>query len=300
MMHYNNFGATSLQVSCIGLGCMSLNPFNGPEAVKIINTAINAGINYFDTADIYQYGANETLLGKALAGKRQQVIVATKVGNVWNADKTALLWQPSKSYILNQVNESLKRLNTDYIDVYQLHGGTIDDPSDEIIEALELLKLQGKIRYYGISSIRPNVIKSYVEKSGIESVMMQYGLLDRRPETGCLPLLHENKKSVMARGVLAKGLLAGKPSAAFLGFSPGEVHKIVTQLHQVANNRHTIEALSIQFVLKHPAVSSAVVGVSSLQQLQVLLAAQPGAPVNDTIYAFMQQIAPAAVYTEHL
>lgn len=299
-MHYNNFGNTSLKVSCVGLGCMSLNPDNEPESAKIIATAIDGGINYFDTADIYQYGANEILLGKALGGKRQQVVVATKVGNIWNADRTVLLWQPSKSYILNQVNESLKRLNTDYIDVYQLHGGTIDDPSDDIIEAFELLKCKGKIRHYGISSIRPNVIENYVEKSGIESVMMQYSLLDRRPETGCLPLLHENKTSVMARGVLAKGLLAGKPSTAFLGFSQGEVHKIITQLHELTDDKHTMEALSIQFTLKHPAVSAAVVGVSSLQQLQVLLEAVPNEPINNVTYELMQQIAPAAVYTEHL
>src|SRR6202034_3432729 len=98
---------------------------------------------------------------------------------------------------------------TDYIDLYQLHGGTIDDPIDETIEAFELLQQQGKIRYYGISSIRPNVISEYVQRSNIISVMMQYSLLDRRPEESCLQLLQQNNIGVLARGSVAGGLLAG-------------------------------------------------------------------------------------------
>src|SRR5699024_6403991 len=91
-------------------------------------------------------------------------------------------WDPSKKHIKTAVKQSLQRLHTDYIDLYQLHGGTIDDPIDETIEAFEELKTEGLIREYGISSIRPNVIKQYIEKSSIRSVMMQYNLLDRRPE----------------------------------------------------------------------------------------------------------------------
>ena len=87
-----------------------------------------------------------------------------------------------KNIFSSAVDQSLKRLQTDYIDLYQLHGGTIEDPIDEMIEAFETLKAAGKIRYYGISSIRPNVIREYVKRSSIVSVMMQYSLLDRRPE----------------------------------------------------------------------------------------------------------------------
>ncbi len=99
---------------------------------------------------------------------------------------------------------SLKRLNTDRIDVYQLHGGTIEDPIEETISAFEQLVQQGKIRYYGISSIRPNVIREYVLRSNIVSVMMQYSLLDRRPEEECLPLLAQKDIGVLARAVWLK------------------------------------------------------------------------------------------------
>ena len=142
-------------------------------------------------ADLYDKGENEKLIGAALKEKRKDVIIATKVGNQWRADGSGWDWNPRKEYILSCVEGSLQRLNIDYIDLYQLHGGTIQDPIDETIEAFELLVQQGKIRYYGISSIRPNVIREYVKRSNIVSVMMQYSLLDRRSEETCLPLLQQ-------------------------------------------------------------------------------------------------------------
>src|SRR5438105_13317308 len=141
---------------------------------KIIHQAVEYGINFFDTADLYDKGMNEVSVGKALKAKRNEVIIATKAGNQWRKDGSGWDWNPKKEYILNCAEDSLKRLKTDHIDLYQLHGGTIDDPIEETIEAFETLKKQGKIRYYGISSIRPNVIKKYVAISNIVSVMMQY------------------------------------------------------------------------------------------------------------------------------
>src|SRR4029079_841005 len=125
--------------------------------------------------------------------------------NQWKNDGDGWTWNPRKEYILTAIDQSLKRLHTNYIDLYQLHGGTIDDPIDETIEAFELLKKQGKILHYGISSIRPNVIREYVKRSAIVSVMMQYSLADRRPEEAILDLLKQNNISVLARGVLAQG-----------------------------------------------------------------------------------------------
>ncbi|MGV2686963.1 aldo/keto reductase, partial [Clostridium perfringens] len=127
------------------------------------------------------------------------VIIATKVGNRRVPGKDGLVWDPSKDYIKSAVKDSLRRLGTDYIDLYQLHGGTLDDPLDETIEAFEELKREGWIRYYGISSIRPNVIREYVAKSNIVSVMSQYSILDRRPEEAVLDLLAENGISAIAR-----------------------------------------------------------------------------------------------------
>ncbi|HTM91038.1 MAG TPA: aldo/keto reductase, partial [Flavisolibacter sp.] len=179
-MIYHQLGKSDLQISRIGFGCMSLKP-NDPQSEKILHRAIELGINYFDTADLYDKGANEELLGRVLKEKRNQIILATKAGNHWRADGSGWDWNPRKEYILKCADESLKRLQTDYIDLFQLHGGTMNDPIDETMEAFEQLLKEGKIRYYGISSIRPNVIRHWSQHSNIVSVMTQNSLLDRRP-----------------------------------------------------------------------------------------------------------------------
>lgn len=205
-MKKNQLGSSQLYVSEIGLGCMSLGR-DERQAVRLIQEAVELGVNFLDTADLYDEGENEVLVGKAIKGRRSEVILATKVGNRRIPGQEGWVWDPSKDYILSAVKASLKRLGTDYIDLYQLHGGTIDDPIDETIEAFEQLKREGWIRYYGISSIRPNVIREYVNRSHIVSVMSQYSMLDRRPEEETLPLLKEKRIRLIARGPLAKGIL---------------------------------------------------------------------------------------------
>jgi aryl-alcohol dehydrogenase-like predicted oxidoreductase len=118
----------------IALGCMSL-PERFSEAERIVHQAIDAGITFFDTADLYQKGKNEENLGKSIQSRRSELILATKVGNEWNSDGTAWHWNPRKEHILKAVEDSLKRLRTDYLDLYQLHGGTLDDPWHEVFEA---------------------------------------------------------------------------------------------------------------------------------------------------------------------
>lgn len=266
-MKYNQLGSSNLQVSQIGFGCMSLQSTQDqPE--RVIQAAIDLGINFFDTADLYEQGENEILLGRALGQKRQDMIIATKVGNEWNAEGTAWHWNPRKTYIIKAVEASLKRLNTDYIDLYQLHGGTIDDPIDEAIEAFEELKTAGKIRAYGISSIRPNVIREYAHRSSIDTVMMQYSLLDRRPEEACLDLLHTHQISVITRGTLAKGLLMDKSAQPYLDHSATAVQKAAQAIQQVASQQQTNPAtVACQYVLQSPTVASAVVGFRTLEQL---------------------------------
>jgi len=239
----------------------------------LIDRALEKGINFFDTADLYQYGRNETSVGKALRQKRKEVIIATKAGNQWRADKSGWDWNPRKEYILGAVDQSLARLQTDYIDLYQLHGGTLDDPIDETIEAFEQLQREGKIRYYGISSIRPDVIREYVRRSNIVSVMMQYSLLDRRPEESCLPLLEEHHIGVLARGSLAKGLLAGKPATAFLNYPEAEVKKAADAVESLSGAHRPAAQTAIGFVLQHPAVSCAVAGIRTMRQLEEITAA---------------------------
>src|SRR3977135_2743908 len=147
-MNYNLLGSSTLKISEIGFGCMSLGD-NDDENARILHHAFDLGINFFDTADLYNKGMNEISVGKALKGKRNEIILASKVGNQWRSDGSSWDWNPRKEYILSSIDKSLQRLQTDHIDLYQLHGGTIEDPIDDVIEAFELLQQQGKIRYYG-------------------------------------------------------------------------------------------------------------------------------------------------------
>lgn len=266
-MRYYKLGESDLVVSDISLGCMSLGN-NHRENARIIHQACDEGINFFDTADLYAHGHNEKTVGKALQDRREGVIIATKVGNRWRPDGIGWDWVPKKEYIKKAVFDSLKRLRTPYIDLYQLHGGSIDDPIDEVIEAFEELKTAGHIRHYGISSIRPNVIRKFVEKSNITSVMMQYNLLDRRPEEACFSLLHENKVGVIARGGLAKGLLAGKPLKPYLQHEVAEIKSAVEKLSNFSDVNQSLGQAALKFVTAHPAVSTVMAGASQIDQIK--------------------------------
>lgn len=276
-MHYNQLGSSDLQISAIGFGCMSLGEDEG-AASDLIHRALELGINYFDTADLYDRGLNERMLGRILRGKRDEVVLATKVGNQWRPDGSGWDWNPRREYIIGAVEESLTRLQTDRIDLYQLHGGTMDDPIDETIDAFELLRQQGKIRYYGISSIRPAVIREYSRRSAIVSVMLQYSLLDRRGEESCLEELRNKEIGVLARGSVAKGLLAGKPAGAYAGsgesataylnYSIAEVEQAARAVASVSGPLRSQAQTALQFVLGNSAISSAVVGLRTIGQLE--------------------------------
>jgi aryl-alcohol dehydrogenase-like predicted oxidoreductase len=269
-MNYRSLGATGIKISEIGFGCMSLSSNSEKESIDLLHHAFENGINYFDTADLYDKGNNEIIVGKALKSIRNKVILATKVGNQWRSDGSGWDWNPSKAYILSTAEQSLKRLQTDHIDLYQLHGGTIDDPIDETIEAFEQLKNEGKILHYGISSIRPNVIAEYVKRSSIVSVMLQYSLIDRRPEEHILDLLQQNSISVLVRGALAQGILVNKPAKEYLGYTTEQV-KAATKAIQAIDGVSGGPA-AIGYVLNHPAVSAAVIGIRTTEQLREALA----------------------------
>lgn len=269
-MKYIKLGKSNLEVSRIGFGCMSLKG-SYTEMEKLIHQAIDGGINLFDTADLYEKGLNEKTVGKAIAQKRSEIILATKVGNQWRKDGSGWDWNPSKQYIITEVEASLKRLQTDYIDLYQLHGGTIDDTIDDTIEAFELLKEQGKIRFYGISSIRPNVIREYVRRSNITSVMLQYSLLDRRAEEFIFPLLIQYGIGILARGTVAGGLLVDKPAKDYLEYQSKQVGYTATSVQLLSGKSRSTAQTAIQFVLHKTAVSAAVVGMRTSEQLNEAL-----------------------------
>lgn len=297
-MEYIQLGKSDLHISRIGLGCMSLGDDDASNEI-ILHRAADLGINFFDTADLYAKGMNEISVGKALKSRRDKIYIATKVGNQWRPDGSGWDWNPRKEYILNQVEGSLQRLQTDYIDLYQLHGGTIDDPIDETIEAFEQLKRQGKIRYYGISSIRPNVIREYIKRSNIVSVMMQYSLLDRRPEETALPLLQENNIGVLARGALTQGLLVSKPPKAYLNYSLQQVEQAAAAVHAVSNEKRNAAQTAIRFVLQHPAVTAAVAGIRTMQQLEEAVGALQTPPITEPDMNLLQRSVVANQYEQH-
>lgn len=138
-MKKRQLGTSNLHISEISLGCMSLPP-NKAQAEEVIHAAIDAGINYFDTADLYNQGENEKVVGAALKQHRHDIYLATKVGNRWEEGKEGWGWDTSANYINKAVRDSLQRLQTDYLDLYQLHGGTTEDNWEEITDTMEGLK----------------------------------------------------------------------------------------------------------------------------------------------------------------
>ncbi|HEV7621165.1 MAG TPA: aldo/keto reductase [Flavisolibacter sp.] len=296
-MQYAQLGSSSLLISRIGFGCMSLEKENKLNK-QILQQAISLGINYFDTADLYDKGMNEMIVGDALKNKRNEIILATKVGNKWREDGSGWDWNPTKNYIIQAAEQSLKRLQTDYIDLYQLHGGTLQDPTDETIEAFEILKQQGKIRFYGISSIRPNVIKTWIERSNITSVMMQYSLLDRRPEE-LFDLINKNKIGILARGTLAQGLLINKSARSVLDYSVEEVAKAKTAINKLSGqNRNAIQT-AIQFALYHAEISSAIIGIRTMEQLEQAVIGLDRAVLNDNEFKMLNELLSAIFYKDN-
>lgn len=297
-MNYKELGTSGIQISEVSFGCMSLQGSHAENA-RLLHQALDQGINYFDTADLYDKGENEISVGKAFHDRRDKVILATKVGNQWRPDGSGWDWNPRKAYILEAVEQSLKRLQTDYIDLYQLHGGTLDDPIDETIEAFELLKEQGKIRAYGISSIRPNVIREYVKRSKIVSVMMQYSLLDRRPEEEALGVLQEHQISVLARGAFAQGLLAGKPAKPYLTYSAEEVTLAAQAVEQLSSASRSAAEVAGGFVLAHPAVTSAVLGIRTPAQLKDAMNVAKAHPLTQEELNQLRKAIPVNTYAQH-
>jgi aryl-alcohol dehydrogenase-like predicted oxidoreductase len=296
-------GNSDLYVSELGLGCMSIGT-EEKTARKIIEASLEEGVNYFDTADLYDFGENEKIVGTALKEVRENVIIATKVGNRWSQDQKGWSWDPSKSYIKEEVKQSLNRLGTDYIDLYQLHGGTINDPIDETIEAFEELKAEGYIRYYGISSIRPNVIREYVKKSSILSVMMQYSILDRRPEEEALPLLQEHGLSVVTRGPLAKGLLSDKmlekvTEKGYQDYSLTELNYVLPLLKEKVAATRSFTEIALQYNLAHPVVASVVAGASSPEQIRSNAKAVRSQPLSEEEVSVIRELTKAGIYKEH-
>ena len=295
-MKKRTLGKSQLQISELSLGCMSLPP-TLEQARPVIEAALDAGINYFDTADLYDKGLNEELVGKVLAPHRKNIILATKVGNRWTEGTDGWTWDPSPSHIKTGLKESLRRLQTDYIDVYQLHGGTLEDPWEEIIDTFEELKKEGLIREYGISSIRPNVFVPFLENSNAISNMMQFSLLDRRAEEW-FEKISTTGASVVTRGSIAKGLLTAEwreRMKPYMNYSEEELQQVLGQLEESYDDIH---ALAIAFNLQFDTVASTVIGARTPEQLAASINAYEKAWGISDLSGVMKRLKNNR-YTEH-
>ena len=293
-MRYAPLGRTDLNVSVIGLGCMTFGrEADEGESRRLVEAALEAGVTLFDAADVYSQGTAEEILGGVLRGRRQQVIVATKVGKLAGAGPAER--GLTRAHIVNAVEGSLRRLGTDYIDLYQAHRFDTDTPLDETLAVLDELVSQGKVRYIGCSNYGAwQLCKALWESDKrayrrFESVQARYNLLARGIEWELLPLCASEQIGVVAYNVLASGFLSGRyrpgtppsPGTRFAE-SPVDLWRYWGEEQFVAAQRHldacadlgvTPAVAAVAWVLAQPVVTTAVVGARRAEQLRETLEA---------------------------
>jgi len=203
----------ALTVAELGLGCMGMSDFYGArddvQSTDVINRAIDSGVTMFDTADMYGIGANEELLGKALGTRRDQVIVATKFGNVRAADGALLGVDGRPEYVRSACDDSLQRLGMDYIDLYYQHRVDADTPIEDTIGAMAELVAAGKVRYLGMSEAAPATIRRAHAVHPITALQTEYSLWSREPEGELLDTVRELGIGFVAYSPLGRGFLTG-------------------------------------------------------------------------------------------
>jgi len=291
-------GGTGISVSEYTLGAMMLGPWgtaDHDEAARIVHTALDAGVNTVDTADMYSDGESEVIVGKALKGRRDDVVLATKFHNPMGPDANHR--GNSRRWIIRAVEDSLRRLGTDWIDLYQVHRPDADTDIDETLSALSDLVRSGKVRAIGSSTFPAGEIVEaqwVAEKRGhirLLSEQPPYSILARAIERDVLPTARKYGMGVLTWSPLAGGWLSGKyggPDGAAPGEAtrsnflpqlfdtdlPGNAAKLaaVTELRKVAADAGlTLPALATGFVRSHPAVTSVIIGPRTHDQLTSLL-----------------------------
>jgi aryl-alcohol dehydrogenase-like predicted oxidoreductase len=307
-MDYRSLGRTGMQVSPLCLGAMMFGAWGEPdhdESIRIINRALDAGINFIDTADVYSQGESEVIVGKALAGKRDDVILATKVHGQMGVPADAPMGAKgdpntqgnSRRWIMREVEDSLRRLNTDWIDLYQIHRPDEDTDDEETLSALTDLQRQGKIRAFGSSTFPAHRIVEAqwtAERRGLGRYVTEqppYSLLVRNIEADVLPTAQKYGMGVIPWSPLAGGWLSGKWRKGAEEPESSRRDRIPSRFDlSIPENQRKLEAadalarladdaglslihLAIAFVLKHPAVTAPIIGPRTIDQLESQLGA---------------------------
>lgn len=310
-MKYRTLGRTGIKVSPYCLGAMMFGGIGNPDhddCVSIIHKALDSGINFIDTADRYSAGESEEIIGKALKGRRDSIVLATKVHGPMGADPN--MQGNSRRWITRAVEDSLRRLQTDYIDLYQIHRPSPDTDIEETLSALTDLMRAGKVRAIGSSTFPVSEIVEaqwVAERRGLARFRTEqppYSILDRGIERDMLPTCARYGMGVMVWSPLSKGMLTGRyrkgqplPDSLRVKYFPRQMSDersldAVEQLISLSDDvGHSLTRMAMAFVMAHPSVTAAILGPRTMQHLDDLLA---GAEVrlSDAVLDRIDQIVP--------
>jgi 1-deoxyxylulose-5-phosphate synthase len=287
-MEYRRLGRSGLRVSAIGLGGNTFGRYaDAARTAEIVGRALDLGVNLFDTADVYNKGQSEEFIGRAIRGRRAQALIATKVSSrVGDGPNDA---GASRQHIMNGCEASLRRLDTDYIDLYQIHWFDSDTPQDETLAALDDLVRAGKVRYVGCSNYAAWQVTQALWISDREhlarfvSVQPEYNLLERDVERELVPCCLEFGLGIIPYYPLAAGVLTGKykpgepppegtrghGNAAFERRLRRETLERVQRLDAWAREReHTVGELALAWLLARPGVSTVIAGTTRPEQVE--------------------------------
>lgn len=288
LIEKRRLGKSGIEITKLGLGLWAVGgtewgETDDKESLDMISAALDLGINFFDTADVYGDGHSEVLLGKAMQGRRDKFVVASKIGWVGFDHEKRVSVYTTVDKLVAGVESNLKRLGTDYLDLIQCH---IDfhEPNMEIyVEGFQKLQAQGKVRAYGVSTSDYEYLQEFNADNKMATLQIDYSILNRTPEKDIFPYTMANDIGVLVRGPLAMGILTGKFSAesAFSGtdfrrnwIENEAEHRIflsdlekVEKLKPLAKDR-TLAQMAIQFVMQHPAVTVAIPGAKRISQLK--------------------------------
>ncbi|WP_193610257.1 aldo/keto reductase [Nocardioides lijunqiniae] len=317
-------GTTGVRVSPLTLGAMMFGAIGNPdhdESIRIIHRALDAGINVIDTADVYSRGESEEIVGKALKGRRDDVVLATKFHGAMHDDDPNQGGN-SRRWIVREVESSLRRLQTDHIDLYQVHRPRPEIDIDETLSALSDLVHQGKIRYIGTSTFLPSQVVEaqwVAERRHRERPVTEqppYSILAREVERDLLPTAQKHGLGVLPWSPLAGGWLSGRhrpgveaPTSSRLQRQPGRhdpsspenARKLeaVHALQELADEAGlSLIHLALAFVLEHPAVSSAIIGPRTLEQLESQLGVEKVSLTQDVLDRIDEIVPPGTTINE--
>jgi aryl-alcohol dehydrogenase-like predicted oxidoreductase len=324
-MLYRDLGRTGIRVSAIGFGGWAIGgpaeasgtPFgwgrtSDEESLGAIRRARDLGVTFFDTADSYGFGRSESLLGMVLSRTRQNAIIATKVGVVRASDRD-LKKDFSKQHIFHAVDGSLKRLRTDYIDLYQVHNPAIDDlKREEIQEAMEMLQDAGKIRSWGVSITTPDEGIEIIRHGWGHALQVLYNILNQSPATDLFPLAKEKGYGIIARVPLASGLLTGKFRGDTLFpaddirqnfLTPRRLQEALFRVDEVkaivGGTAHSLAEAALQFVLANDTVSTTIPGARNPRQVEMNIAAMDGTLPADVVEKLRTRLGDFNFYQRH-